>query len=229
MTVTKISRIRKAVARITAQSFATVPHFYLWVEVDFTAVLELRKQLLEQIQEETGVRISLTDFILRAMALALRDHPYANQIWQDDTILELPTIDVGLVVSLPDGLIIPIISEVDKLNLASLAKERSELVEASRSGKLPAKASQGGATSLSNLGSSPVDEFAAIMYPPQSSMLAIGRMAPRPFVVEGDLCVRPTVRMCLSVDHRVMDGASAAEFLGRIAELLEQPAAIVDQ
>lgn len=223
-----ISSMRRAVARITAQSFATVPHFYLRAEVDATAVSELRKQLLEQVQKDFGVRLTLTDFLLRAMALALRDCPKMNRIWQNDTIVELPTIDVGLVVGLPDGLMIPVITEADRLDLMNLAKTRADLIAATRLGKLPAKASQGGATSLSNLGNTCVDDFSAIICPPQSSMLAVGRMAPRPFVVDGELCVRPTLRMCLSIDHRVLDGALGAEFLGRIIELLEQPALLLD-
>ena len=223
-----ISPIRKAVARITSQSFATVPHFYLRGEADAAALSEARIQLLDQAQTDVDVRITLTDFILRAMTLALRDCPKVNCIWQDDNIIQLPTIDVGMVVGLPDGLIIPVISEAGNLDLMELAKARAELVDAARKGRLPAKASRGGATSLSNLGASRVDDFSAIICPPQSSMLAVGRMAPRPYVVDGELCVRPTMRMCLSIDHRVLDGVIAAEFLGRIIELLEKPSLLLE-
>lgn len=229
MKTSTLSPMRRTIAEITSQSFANVPHFYLRTELDAKALLELRRQLLDRVQKNYGVRLTLTDFLLRAMALALNDCPYANCIWQDDNIVELPTIDIGLAVGLEDGLLIPVINEAGRLNLINLAQRRDELVTAVQSGKLPANASQGGATTLSNLGKSRVDDFTAIIYPPQSSMLAVGRAVPRPYVVGGELCVRPTLRLCLSVDHRVMDGVQAAEFLGRIVELLEQPSQLLNQ
>ena len=134
-----------------------------------------------------------------------------------------PAGDVGLVVSLEDGLLVPIVRGADAGGLDALVRQRASLVEAARSGKLPAEAMQGGATSLSNLGHAGVDEFAAVIASPQSSMLAVGRAAPRPWAVAGGLAVRPTLKLCLAVDHRVMDGAPAAEFLGRIAAALEKP------
>jgi pyruvate dehydrogenase E2 component (dihydrolipoamide acetyltransferase) len=218
-----ISSMRRAVAAKVADSFATVPHFYLRSEVDVTSLVQLREQNLETFEKCCGVRPSLTDFILRAMALALNDCPEANRIWQNDAIVQLPGIDVGLVVQVGDGLMVPIIHRADRLGLPDMTRERVKVVEAVRSGKTTADLFQGGAISLTNLGKHRVDEFAAIISPPQSGMLAVGRVAERPAAYEGRLCLRQTMNLTLSVDHRVMDGVPAAAFFDRIVELLEKP------
>jgi pyruvate dehydrogenase E2 component (dihydrolipoamide acetyltransferase) len=218
-----ISTMRRAVAAKVAESFATVPHFYLRSEVDVTPLVQLREQNLEIIEKCCGVRPSLTDFLLRAMALALRDCPQANRIWLNDDIVQLPSVDVGLVMQVGDGLLVPIIQRADKLGVPDMARQRIKLVEMIRSGRMPADLFQGGATSLTNLGKHRVDEFAPIISPPQSTMLAVGRLAERPAAYEGKLCLRKTMHLTLSVDHRVMDGVPAAEYLDRVVELLEKP------
>jgi pyruvate dehydrogenase E2 component (dihydrolipoamide acetyltransferase) len=218
-----ISTMRRAVAAKVTESFATVPHFYLRSEVDVTSLVQLREQNLDTIEKCCGLRPSLTDFLLRAMALALRNHPQANSIWQNGAIVQLPSIDVGMVMQMGDGLLVPIVRNADRLNLPDMARHRIKLTEAVRSGKAPSDIFQGGATSLTNLGKHRVDEFAPIISPPQSSMLAVGRLAERPAAFEGRLCLRKTLHLTLSVDHRVMDGVPAAEFLGQIVELLEKP------
>ena len=223
VSVGPISSMRRAVAAKVSESFATVPHFYLRSEADVTGLVQLRTQTLETIERCCGQRPSLTDFILRAMSLALRDCPRANCIWQNDAIVELPCIDVGLVVQVADGLLVPIIHHADRLSMIDLVRERAAVVAVLRSGKSPSDMFQGAATSLTNLGKHRVDEFAAIISPPQSSMLAVGRVAERPAAFEGRLCLRHTLHLTLSVDHRVMDGVPAAEFLDRIVELLEKP------
>ena len=219
--------MRRAIAERTALSFSTVPHFYLRSEVDVTPLVEVRQQLLPIIQQETGAKLTLTDFVLRAMAKALAEFPCANSIWQKGAIATFSTVDIGLVVGLSDGLLIPVLRNADKLTFAQLVKQRSDLVAAARAGQLSAEDMEGGAMSLSNLGAGAVDEFAPVIAHPQSSMLAIGRAAQRPFVVDGKLATRTTIRLCLAVDHRVMDGAPAAEVLGRIVDLIRQPAVLV--
>lgn len=218
-----ISSMRRAVAAKVADSFATVPHFYLRSQVDVTSLVQLREQNLAVIEKCFGVRPSLSDFLLRAMALALRECPHANCIWQNDTIVQLPTVDVGLVIQVGDGLMIPIIKNADKLGVAEVARQRIKLAEVVRSGKMPADLFHGGATSLTNIGKHRVDEFAPVISPPQSTMLAVGRLAERPAAFEGKLCLRQTMNLTLSVDHRVMDGVPAAEFLDHIVESLEKP------
>ncbi len=222
-----VSIMRRAIAQRTAESFATAPHFYLRAEVDANALVQLREHLLAPIEGEVGVRLTLTDLLLRALALALGESPQANCIWSDNTLVTLPTRDVGVVVGLPDGLLIPVIRHADQLTLSALAKRRAELVAAARAGQLPSQALEGGATSLSNLGNTRVDEFASVLPPSHSSILAVGRAALRPYVVHGQLAVRTTLKLCLSVDHRVLDGGPAAEFLGRIVDLIERPQLLV--
>ena len=224
---TGLSNRRRVIAQRTSASFSSVPHFYLKCELDATALLRLREDLIPEIEARAGVRLTVTDLIVRAQGLALRDVPAANAIWANDNVVALPSIDVGLVVGLKDGLLIPIIRSPEAGDLASVAKQRGTLVESARAGKLTTEAQQGGSTSLSNLGSTRVDEFSAVISPPQSTMLAVGRAAPRPYLVNGKYAVRTTLRLCLSVDHRVLDGAPAAEFLGRITEYLEDPARLV--
>jgi pyruvate dehydrogenase E2 component (dihydrolipoamide acetyltransferase) len=215
------SRRRRAIARSTVAAWAAVPHFHLRCEIDAGRLVEARQQILEV--AAGTVRPSYTDFLLRALALALRDCPFANLIWHNGGLLVLPAPVVGLVVSLDDGLLIPTIGEADRLDWPGLAGRRAALVTAARSGRLDAGTTQPSATSLNNLGQTCVDELTPILTPPQSTMLAVGRLAARPFIVDGRLCARPTLRLTLAVDHRVLDGELAARFLGRIVHHLERP------
>lgn len=218
-----LSPMRRAVAAKVTESFATVPHFYLRVLVDVTGLVQLREQTLDTIQRQAGHRPSLTDFLLRAMAMALGECPQANRIWQDDAIVQLPSVDVGLVVQVDDGLLVPVFRHADRLSLVELVRHRATRLEEVRSGRISADGLQGGATSLTNLGKHRVDEFAPIISPPQSSMLAVGRVAERPAAWDGRLALRQTMPLTLAVDHRVMDGVPAAEFLDQIVKLLENP------
>ena len=222
-TAASASAMRRAIAEKTARSFATIPHFYLRVEADVTPLLDFRREIAPAVEREAGVKPTITDFLLCAMAWALVEFPFANSIWQGDALVELPAVDLGIVVGVENGLLIPVLRSADKLGLAKLARRRSELVAAARAGKLTAADTQGGAMSLSNLGDSPVDEFAAVIAPTQSSMLSVGRAAPRPFVVGDQLAVRATLKLCLAADHRVMDGGPAGQMLGRIVHFLEHP------
>lgn len=224
----QVSIMRRNIAERTTLSFSQIPHFYLRAEVDATRLVMMREDLVGVLEKEWGVRITLTDFILLAQATALREYPAANVVWQNNGLLSYTDADVGVVVSLADGMVIPIIRAAQKLSFLQLAKERARLVEEVRVGRFNAEIVAGGATSLSNLGTTRIDEFTAIIAPHQSSMLAVGRAAPRPYVVEGHAEVRTTLRLCLSADHRVFDGRTAADFLGKIIELLENPKKLVN-
>ena len=224
----KISTMRRSIAERTALSFSQIPHFYLRAEVNATELVKTREHLVRVLEKECGVRITLTDFLLRAQAKALVEFPAANAVWQNDTVVSHADAEIGVVVGLPDGLLIPILRGAQNLSFIQLAKERARLVAAVRAGRFDTEMLAGGATSISNLGTGRTDEFAAIIPPHQSSILAVGRAAARPYVVDGQLEVCTTLRLCLSVDHRVMDGGPAADFLGRIVELLETPDALVN-
>lgn len=217
--------MRHTLAQRTTDSFSGAPDFCLRTEVDVEALMALRERLGPDVEQATGIRLTLTDLLLRAQAQALCDCPWANAVWQDDRVVRVPGCDIGLVVGLEPGLLIPRVRAAHADDWNALVRQRASLVEAARTGKLAAEAMQGGATSLSNLGNTCVDDFTALIAPLQSSMLAVGRAAPRPFVLDGRLVVRTTLKLCLSVDHRVMDGFQAARFLGCIAALLKHPAA----
>lgn len=224
----QISTMRRNIAERTTLSFSQIPHFYLRAEVDATKLVAMRKHLLGVLEKECDVRITITDFLVRAQAMALHEFPAANAVWQNNGIVRYNDSDVGVVVGLPDGLVIPVIRAAQKLSFVLLAKERARLVGLVKAGRFTTEMVAGGATSISNLGTGRTDEFAAIIPPHQSSILAVGRAAPRPYVFEGRVEVRTTLRFCLSVDHRVLDGGPAADFLGRIVELLENPELLVD-
>jgi pyruvate dehydrogenase E2 component (dihydrolipoamide acetyltransferase) len=224
----QISTMRRSIAERTALSFSTIPHFYLRAEVDVTELVKMREHLLELVETELGVRITLTDFLLRAQALALRDFPAMNAVWRENSIVQYRDADIGLVVGLPDGLVIPVLRAAQRLSLVQLAKERVRLIETVKGGRFGADIAAGGATSISNLGTTRMDEFTAIIAPHQSSMLAVGRAVARPYVVESRVEIRTTLWLCLSIDHRVSDGMPAAQFLQRIVEMLESPKTLVD-
>jgi pyruvate dehydrogenase E2 component (dihydrolipoamide acetyltransferase) len=216
------AEMRRTIAQRTAESFGRVPHFYLRSEADVTALMAFRNRL-KSAAAEAETCPTLTDFVLKATGQALRNHPTMNRVWQESGPVDLPGTDVGLVVSLPDGLMVPVLRNVADLSLWALAHERRRMVEAVRSGRIGAAETRGGAISVSNLGTGRVDEFAGVIYPGQCSLLAMGSAAPRPFVADGKLCVRTTVRFCLAADHRVVDGKPAADFLGQIIQGLENP------
>lgn len=221
--------MRRSIAERTTFSFSHIPHFYLRAEADASMLIALRELLVGPMQKQHGVKITLTDFLLRAQALALRQHPAVNAVWQDNGILNYTDADVGLVVGLPQGLVIPVMRAAQRLSFVELAKERERLVRVVREGKFTPDMVAGGATSISNLGTTRADEFAAIIAPHQSSMLAVGRAVPRPYVVNHRVEVRTTIRLSLSVDHRIIDGAPASDFLGNIVELLENPNVLVEE
>ena len=211
--------MRCTIARRTAESASTIPHFHLKTELDATELLRHSREL----RATSGTRVTITDYLLLALARALRRCPSANGVWRDDSVRLLPTVDVGLVVAVDGGLLVPVVREADRLDLVRLSEVRADLIATARSGRASAEMMSGGSASLTNLGAGAVDEFQPVILPHQSSMLAVGRILPRPFVVDGELCVRPTLRLCLSIDHRVLDGVPGAEYLSHVIDFLENP------
>ncbi len=217
--------MRQTIAQRTTESAVTIPHFYLRAEVDVSALVDTRKQIVANIEKRDGVKITYTDFLVRAIALALQEIPRNNAIWENNALLALPNASVGLVVGLEDGLMIPVIGNSAARSIVDVARERIALQQ---DGDLRKRLSTHRASiSLSNLGNSRVDEFDAIIPTGQSMILGVGRIAPRPFVVNDTLELRQTMRVSLALDHRVHDGAPGAEFLGAIIRVLEQPAALL--
>ena len=217
------SSVRKVIARRLTESKQLVPHFYLSIDCEIDELLALRKKL----NEASGGKISVNDFVIRAVALALKKVPAANASWTDDAILQYKQSDVSVAVATPNGLITPIIKQAENQSLAQISVAMKDLAARARDGKLKPEEFQGGGFSVSNLGMFGIREFAAIINPPQSCILAVGAGEQRAVVKNGQLAVATVMTCTLSIDHRAVDGAVGAEFLAAFKPLIEQPYALV--
>jgi pyruvate dehydrogenase E2 component (dihydrolipoamide acetyltransferase) len=207
------------------ESWRSAPHFVLQRDVDASRLDDWREHLRRRLPE-AGVTYS--DLLIRIAAAALRRNPRVNASWQDGTIVLHPEINVGLAVAVEDGLVVPVVERADALGMAEIAARRRDIVERAREGRLtPADVSGAGFT-ISNLGMRGVDRFQAILNPPQAAILAVGRIADRVIAVGGRPEVRPVLTLSVSFDHRIVDGMRGAEFLETLAELVEEPALLVD-
>jgi len=208
--------------RMTA-SWTTAPHFYLVREVNVSRLVTWRERATKQ----TGARITYTDILVRLVAAALSRHPRVNAAWKDGEIVLNADINIGLAVAIDDGLVVPVIHRADTLGLAELAARREDLVSRAQAGKLRPADIQGGGFTISNLGMYGVDAFNAVVNPPQAAILAVGRIVDRAVAVNGQPAVQPTMVLTLSCDHRALDGARGAQFLGALGELIEEPLALL--
>jgi pyruvate dehydrogenase E2 component (dihydrolipoamide acetyltransferase) len=214
------NNIKKVTARRLSESKQTVPHFYLSVDCRIDQLLAMRKR----INDSADVKVSVNDFVVRAVALALKEVPAANSAWSDDAVLQFNTVDISVAVATPNGLITPIVKNADKKGLAGISSEMKDLAERARAGKLKPEEFQGGGFTISNLGMFGVKDFAAIINPPQSCILAVGAGDQRPVVVDGKIEVATVMTCTLSVDHRSVDGAVGAQFLAAFKKRIEDPA-----
>jgi pyruvate dehydrogenase E2 component (dihydrolipoamide acetyltransferase) len=208
--------------RMTA-SWTTAPHFYLVREVNASRLVSWR----ERASKLTGARITYTDLLVRLVAAALVQHPRVNVAWKDGAVVPNGEVNVGLAVAIDDGLVVPVLHCADTLSLAEIATRREDLVTRAQAGRLRPADIQAGGFTLSNLGMYGVDAFNAIVNPPQAAILAVGRMADRVLAVNGQPAVQPTMVLTLSCDHRALDGARAARFLGALADVIEEPLALL--
>jgi pyruvate dehydrogenase E2 component (dihydrolipoamide acetyltransferase) len=208
--------------RMTA-SWTTAPHFYLVREVNVVRL----QSWLETARKQTGAHITYTDLLVKLVAAALARHPRVRTSWKDGALERHAEINIGLAVALPDGLVVPVIARADALGLTEIAARREELVSRAQAGKLRPADIQGGVFTISNLGMYGVDAFSAIVNPPQAAILAVGRIADRVVPVNGQPAVQPTMVLTLSCDHRALDGARGAQFLGALADLIEEPLALL--
>lgn len=213
-----ISSMRRVIADRLVQAKREVPHFYLTVEIDMEKAVSLRAEL-----KAAGLGITVNDFIVKACGVALQKVPNANRSWTNDGILQHATSDVGVAVALEDGLITPIIRNADQKALSALSTEVKTLAEKARNRKLLPEDYTGGSMSVSNLGMYGVDQFIAVINPPQSTILAVGAVAKKPCEHDGQLALRQRMSATLSCDHRVVDGAVGAQLLAEIKRLLESP------
>ncbi|MEK6607791.1 MAG: dihydrolipoamide acetyltransferase family protein [Myxococcota bacterium] len=215
-----LSQMRKAIARRMAEAKPGVPHFYLTRAVDAEALKELRERLVRDVPD---AKVSYNDLVVRACALALRDHPDVNASFMGDAITRHGRVDVGIAVAIEGGLVTPVVRGADGKSVVEIAREVRDLAERARQKKLRPDAMQGATFSVSNLGMFGVDAFAAIIAPPEAAILAVGAVARRP-VVKGEAVVPGwQMTLTLSCDHRAVDGATGARFLAAACDLLEHP------
>jgi pyruvate dehydrogenase E2 component (dihydrolipoamide acetyltransferase) len=215
---------RRHIAERMEESVRTVPQFALRRELDAQQLTLVRSHLLPVVEARDGLRLSFTDFLLKALAMGLREVPNMNASWREGEVELHKEIHIGFAAQSAGRLLVPVIRGVDGLSIAQIARQRVELAGRAKDGKLKPEEMQGASCTLSNLGAFGVDEFEALINPPESCILAAGRIASRPFVVDGVLAIRPTLKLTLSVDHRVADGVLAAAFLNSVAKAIEQPA-----
>jgi len=208
--------------RMTA-SWTTAPHFYLVREVDASRLIAWR----ERAAAGAGVRLTYTDLLVKLVAAALAQHPGVNAAWRDGAVVHNAEINVGVAVAIEAGLVVPVIHRADTLALAEIAARREDLAARAHAGKLRPADIQGGGFTISNLGMYGIDAFDAIVNPPQAAILAVGRIADRVVAASGQPAVRPTMVLTLSCDHRALDGARGARFLGALAALVEEPLALL--
>jgi pyruvate dehydrogenase E2 component (dihydrolipoamide acetyltransferase) len=219
------SSMRRVIAQRLTESKQHVPHFYLRVDCALDALLAIRAQINEA--GVTQTKISINDFIIRAVALALRKVPAANASWTDAAIHRYHDVDIAVAVATPNGLVTPIIRRADQKSLANISVEMRALSERARAGRLLPDEYQGGGFTISNLGMYGIKEFAAIINPPQACILAVGAAEQRPMVKHGELIAATISSFTLSVDHRAVDGAVAAEFLAALKSGVENPLTIL--
>jgi pyruvate dehydrogenase E2 component (dihydrolipoamide acetyltransferase) len=218
------SQMRKTIARRLVESIGPVPHFFLTTEIDMGRALELRAELNAGL--ESG-KIGVNDLLLKAVAEALVRHPEVNASWDDAAIRRHGRVDLGMAVALEDGLITPVVRSVDRKGLEAISVESRDLIERARNRRLTPEEYMGATFTISNLGMFEIDEFTAVINPPEAAILAVGRTEEKAVVVDGQIEIRKRMRVTMSCDHRVIDGAVGARFLETFKAMLENPLVMV--
>lgn len=218
-----LTGMRKAIARRLTESKTTVPHFYVSADCRVDALLELRRN----VNAATEGKVSVNDFVLKAVAAALVEVPEANSIWNGDSIRRFEGADIAVAVAVDGGLLTPVLRGVDRLPISAIATQIADLAGRARAGKIKQQELEGGSFSVSNLGMYGVTEFSAILNPPHSGILAVGGAVQKPVVVDGELAVGTVMTVTLSADHRVIDGAVAAQWMAAFVRRIENPLTIL--
>jgi pyruvate dehydrogenase E2 component (dihydrolipoamide acetyltransferase) len=218
-----LSPMRKTIAKRLTQSIGPVPHFFLTLEVDMGEAMRLRGKINERFKDQ-GAKVSPNDLIIKAVAAALRKHPWVNAAWTGEAIRFHDGVHIGVAVAVDEGLITPVVRDADRKGVVDIAAEVRELAGRGREKKLKPEEYSGSTFSISNLGMFGIEEFTAVINPPEAAILAVGAISPRVVVDEaGDMAIRQRMRVTLSCDHRVIDGATGAQFLQTLKAFLEEP------
>ncbi|REJ26542.1 MAG: branched-chain alpha-keto acid dehydrogenase subunit E2 [Bacillaceae bacterium] len=219
----KLSGLRKVVADRMVQSAFTAPHVTLASDIDMTKAIEMRTALLPVVEKQTGFRLTYTDIIIKAVGTALSRFPEVNVHLEHDEIIYKNEVNVGVAVAVKDGLMVPVIKQVEQKGLAAICAEAKDLSKRAREQKLRPDELKGSTFTISNLGMYPIDVFTPIINQPEIAILGVGRTQEKTVVVNGEIVIRPMMTASLSFDHRVIDGAPAAEFLAEVKRILENP------
>ena len=222
--VEKASQMRKAIARRLTESKQTVPHFYLTIDVDAAGLIATRKEMNASLDDE---KISFNDLVIKAAAVALRRFPKANASWIDGEIHWHQVVDVSVAVAVADGLVTPVVRDADRKGILDISREVKDLATRARDKKLSLDEMQNGTFSISNLGMYGIEEFAAVINPPEGALLAVGALRDAPAVKDGQLVAGKKMKLTLSCDHRVVDGAIGAQYLQVLQRLLETPSTML--
>ena len=221
-----LTQMRKTVARRLVESLGPVPHFYLTVDVDMTRALAARARVNEILSGDGG-KASVNDVIIKAAAVALTRHPECNAWWQGSFIRRFNRVHMGVAVAVPDGLITPVIRDAHAKGLDAISREVRELAARAREKKLQPHEYTGSTFTISNLGMFGIEEFTGVINPPEAGILAVGAIEERPVALAGEVVLRTRMRITMSCDHRVIDGAQGARFLATLKSYLEEPLAIL--
>jgi pyruvate dehydrogenase E2 component (dihydrolipoamide acetyltransferase) len=218
-----LTAMRRTIAKRLSESIGPIPHFFLTVDLDVTQLLAVRGQINEI--EET--KVSINDFVVRAAALSLLDHPNVNASFMGESIREHGDVHIGVAVATPEGLVTPVVRNADACSVVEIASIVRDLAERARNRKLMPDEYQGATFTISNLGMFGIEEFTAIINPPNAAILAVGAASQQPVVVDGKIVIRDHMRVTMSCDHRVVDGAAGAQYLQSLRKYIEQPLRLV--
>ena len=227
----KNSNIRKIIAKRLSESKQTIPHFYLSCEVKLDKLMELRAALNEvatiKADGHPEYKVSVNDLVIKASALALKKVPHANSSWTDEALMVYNNVDIAVAVAIDDGLVTPIVRNADQKTVQAISQEMKQLAKKAKEGKLQPEEFQGGGFSISNLGMYGIDNFSAIVNPPQSCILAVGAAVQKPIVDHGQIKIAHVMNVTISCDHRCVDGAVGAEFMKALRRYIEHPILMV--
>jgi pyruvate dehydrogenase E2 component (dihydrolipoamide acetyltransferase) len=224
-----MSQMRKVIAKRMGQSAFTAPHIYFFTDVEMDKLNQLREEVLSDFEKRFNIRISINDFFIKAVALTIREFPMLNAWLKGEEIHVMPEINIGLAVALKEGLIVPAIPQADRLSLGKIVQIREDLVERARVGKLKIEEIERGTFTISSLAQFDITFFTAILNPPQSGILSIGKTCDQLSLKDGQVVIKKIARFGLSVDHRIIDGAVAAAFLQSLKKRLENPTITLNQ
>jgi len=221
----KNSGMRTVVAERLTQSSREIPHFYMTVDCQIDALLAMRKQLNSR--KNINYKISVNDFVIKAVAAAMKAVPEANCMWDGDSVIYFDQVDVSVAVAIDDGLITPVLNNACSIGLSTISNQVKELVMGAKEARLKPSQYQGGTFTISNLGMFGIDNFTSIINPPQNGILSVGAGQPKPIVVEGELAIATVMSVTLAMDHRCVDGAIGARFIQAFKQIIEDPISII--